>query len=93
MYTFKDGYRESNPLPNNDIKEDNFDWDVHTETHLSATFESEFMLENFDLHRSRSLPTMLIESEEEDESGSTEEFNTTVSRPVIKRVTDISGGI
>ena len=35
---------------------------------------------------------MLIESEEEDESGSTEEFNTPVSRPVIKRVTDTSGG-
>ena len=36
---------------------------------------------------------MLIESEEEDESGNTEEFNTPVTRPVIKRVADISGGI
>ena len=80
-------------MPNSDIKEDNFDWDVHTETHLSGTFESEFILEDIYLQRSRSLPTMFIEEEDDNDSGNTMEMcNHTTSRPLNKRINDTSGG-
>ena len=76
-------------LPNSDTKEDHFDWDVHTETHLSGTFESEFILEDFYLQRSRSLPTMFIEEEDGDDSGCTIE---TCNHTTSKRINDTSGG-
>ena len=82
-------------MPNSDIKEDNFDWDVHTETHLSGIFESEFILEDFHLLRSKSLPTMFIDEEDDDEGEQEiiiEMCNHTTSRPLSKRINDTHEG-
>ena len=82
-------------MPNSDIKEDNFDWDVHTETHLSGTFESEFILEDFPFLRSKSLPTMFIDEEDDDgvqEGIIIETCNHTTSRPPSKLINDTHEG-
>ena len=57
--------------PHNDLRiNTNFDVDIHTETHFDALLDSEFNLENMEMHRSRSLPTILMESDAAEDSRS-----------------------
>ena len=47
--------------------EGNYDSDINTETHFNIGHEFEFNIEDTDLYRSKSLPTILMDSEDEEE--------------------------
>ena len=62
----------------------NIDTDIHTETHFNEIFDPEFHLDNIDAHRSRSLPTILLHSEDDeiDHDSIIERYNQTgASKP------------
>ena len=56
----------SNVSQNNLTLTKNIDTDIHTETHFNEIFDPEFHLDNIDAHRSRSLPTILLHSEDDE---------------------------
>ena len=71
----------------------NVDSDVHTETHFNILNESEFDLEEINIYRSRSLPNILMESEEENSVCSmTKQCNLAGSKIFITHVSDSPKG-
>ena len=71
----------------------NVDSDVHTETHFNILHESEFDLEEINFYRSRSLPTILMDSEEENSVCSiTKQCNHAGSKIFITHVSDSPKG-
>ena len=46
--------------------ETNINTDIHTETHFNEIFDPEFDLDDIHFQRSRSLPTILMDTEEDD---------------------------
>ena len=71
----------------------NVDSDVHTETHFNILNESEFDLEEINIYRSRSLPNILMESEEENSVCSmTKQCNHAGSKIFITHVSDSPKG-
>ena len=71
----------------------NVDSDVHTETHFNILNESEFDLEEINVYRSRSLPTILMESEEENSVCSmTKQCNHAGSKIFVTHVSDSPRG-